>query len=330
MWRRSLLPLDRGDLNPPGSMARNGGPRPAEEVFRLLEKELGGRPAASPEELQRAADRVTARYNRTPQRELQGLSPVKVERLLRSDWESPDAALHLDEALELDDLAGARILHNARRFLAELREAGGTRATQAGNLNRKFVGKMVERLAWPPGFRENLHRYNKVVNEGDAFPLHVLRVLLETAGLLARRKGAFRVTRKAEPLLAEERAGALYAHLFRTHFRRFNLAYLDRADEAPGFQHTVAVTLYRFGRRGAPWRRPEELVADLLLAAVRERIPAGEGWDRAALILETRLLRPLELFGLAELREEPGERPYLPLTRWRKTPLFDRFLRFRV
>lgn len=311
-------------------MTENGGRPSTEEFFRLVEEALADRDFASLDEAQRAVDAVSDRYNRTPQAELCGLSPLQVQRLLSADWRSPGSALLLDESLALEALHDARTLHNARRFLRTLREAGGTRATKAGNLNRAFVGAMVEGLNWRPGFREELYRFNRVVNERDAFPLHVLRVLLQEAGLIARLKGAFHATRKAEDLLSGARAGELLALLFRTHFRRLNLAYLDGAAEAPEFQDTVGFTLHRLGALPPRWRRAEEMVEDILLPSVREAIPVRGGWDPAALILRTRLLDPLEGLGLVELREEPGEHPYLPVRRYRKAPLFDRFLRFEV
>lgn len=37
---------------------------------------------------------------------------------------------------------------------------------------------------------------------------------------------------------------------------------------------------------------------------------------------------PLVAFGLLEERAPPGENPWLPIIEYRRTPLFDRFLRF--
>jgi hypothetical protein len=269
-------------------------------------------------------------YNRRGQADMGGLSPVQVQRLLSSGWEGEGGAVRLTEDLGLPELAGARILHNARAFLAALREEDGTRATSAGNLNRKFVQAMVERLAWRPGFVEDLRRWNKVVNEEDAWPLHRLRLLLDLAGLVTRRKGRFRATRRSELVTADDRAGALFALLFRSHFRTLNLAYLDGAPEAPGFQETIAYTLYRFGVVGDAWRSPEELAAGLLLPTLRERLEEEPPPDPAPLILRTRLLGPLEDFGLADLREEPGEQRWETRRFYRKTALFDRFLRFEL
>ena len=81
-----------------------------------------GREPESLEELQAAIDAVTADYNRAAQRELGGLSPMQVHRLLSADWETPDGALALNATLSIGDLAFARELANARIFLAALRD----------------------------------------------------------------------------------------------------------------------------------------------------------------------------------------------------------------
>jgi hypothetical protein len=298
-----------------------------ERLFQEAVRRLGREPE-SLEELQWALDAVMADYNRAPQAELGGLSPVQVQRLLARDWTAPEGALRLNDRLTPDELAGVRLLANARVFLRALEESGGTRVTAAGNLNRKFVAAMLDAMSWPPGFLDDLHRYNKVVNEQDAWPLHLLRVLVLLAGLIRKRKGAFVITRRGARLCDESRAGELYALLFRTQFQKMNLAYLDLAPEAPGFQDTIAYTLYRFGRVGDRWLTPERLAPEVVLPAVLDEIPALDYIDAPGLIVQARLLRPLKRFGLAESREVPGAHPRFPGHEYRKTPLYDRFLQF--
>lgn len=43
--------------------------------------------------------------------------------------------------------------------------------------------------------------------------------------------------------------------------------------------------------------------------------------------LDLRVLRPLLWFGLLDVRERPSEEPVMPYRDFRKTPLFDRFVR---
>ena len=67
--------------------------------------------------------------------------------------------------LSLTDLGKAEILINARVFLRALLESSGTKATETGNLNRKFVRQMVEAISWFPGYVDDLESLFKVWNE---------------------------------------------------------------------------------------------------------------------------------------------------------------------
>lgn len=53
----------------------------------------------------------------------------------------------LQEGLEFSLLAGSSLVPNARRFMAAL-DGGGTKLTAKGNLNRKFVDMLLDRLQW--------------------------------------------------------------------------------------------------------------------------------------------------------------------------------------
>ena len=227
--------------------------------------------------------------------------------------------------------AGARALHDARLLLELLAEDGSVKATPKGNLPRVLVTRFRDRMPEPEVGSHPWDAGRSVWNEEDLARLHHARVLLEVAGLVQRRKGVFRRTRRGDQLAATERAGALLARLVRTHFRVFNLAYLDGAGPAPGFQYTIAYTLYRFARVGGEWRVPGELRGALLLPLVCDELAADTSYDRPALVLETRCLRPLERFGLAEGREAapaPGE--LLGRRAYRKAGLFDRLFRFSL
>lgn len=312
----------------------NGGPFPPDASGSLFAgmrevaaEILRANPDASLGELNAALQVRVAATNRRPQAELGGLAPAQVANLLSADWERGDGALRLNSTLPLDSLADARTLVNARTLLALLEERGEVRATGAGNLPRAAVADLVERMEWPDGFLEDLHRYNKVLNEDDVFPLHVLRVLLGLAGLLKLRKGRFSRTRRGADLAAESRAGELFALLFRTQFRTMNLGYLNpRLPDAPIFQRTVAFSLHRFGQVAKGWKTPEELARPILLPVVRAEVPPGPWGDRLPWMIESQLLRPLVGFGLAEVREVPRKERLSPNHAYRKTRLFDRFL----
>ena len=289
--------------------------------------------AGDPPSLEELNARIAERmdeYNLRPQPALGGLAPVQVWRLLHSDWTSPESALRVDETLSLDDLAGVTLVANARTFLRALLDAGGTRATQTGNLNRRFLAQFVESFVWPDVELEMILEYGKRMNETDLWSVHVIRVLLELAGLVARRKGTWRVTARGRRLLSDERAGELYARLLRTHFLELNLAYLGGGPEVHGLQPTIAYALYRFGIVASDWQGRDALVREILLPAVREEVPPREEVDVLPYVLEGRVLQPLEELGLATSRSiHPLRRDFTERV-YRKTRLFDRVLRFEV
>lgn len=317
------------------------------DVHAAFARALGGdgsdADGAADAHLADAVGEVAADYNRRPQTDLGGLSPDAVQRLLDADWESAGSAVRLDDGLPPDDVAEAGTLRDARWLLGQLAVPNGVKATPKGNLPRAVVAAFVAHAGATNGVDLSEGEGAELVgfvrgqpNEEDVWRLHHARLLLELAGLVKRRRGVWSRTRRGDQLAAPERAGALFAALVRTHFRRFNLEYVDGVGAAPGFQYTVGYTLYQFGRVGAEWRRPAALADLVLLPSVRHEVPprgpAETRYDPMALALETRVLRPLVGFGLAEAQappREPGAWEVAPSS-YRKAPLFGRMFRFTV
>jgi len=297
-------------------------PPELERIFVQMRRQHFGTMA----EAQAWLDRRMHEYNAAPQAGLAGLSPVQVAGLLSGDW-ATTGALRADPGIPAAELAGVPFLETARLLLLAARDEGPLPATATGNLSRRSVAALVDRM--PPsaelGFA--LERPAVVLNEQDLYPLHVPRVVLGLAGLLIRRKG-FRITRRGRELLDEARTGELFAELFRTHFRAFNLAYLSRGPEQPGIQRTAAVSIFLVGRHAADWSSPEVLAERVLLPDAVDRTDEYYRPDTARWLVAARLLRPLRRFGLLEERLV-GEGPEWQRTaEFRKAPLFDRFLRF--
>jgi hypothetical protein len=328
----STDPLASGpETNRSGSTAPLNPAEAATRELRVgIEQALAENPGASVDDLNAALETLVSDYNRRPQAALGGLSPAGMQRLLSADWVTEASAVRLDESLSAEDLAAASTLHNARLFLAELGERRTVKATPKGNLTRAFVGAMEGAMRWPATSRFRDTR-SITRNEEDVWPLHLLRILLELGGLIKRRKGVFSLTRAGERLAHEARVGALLATLFRAHFQRLNLGYLDGLESLPEFQRTVAYALYRFGRVGDDWKPPLALKADLVLPGVADAMPPRENRDSWEILLENRLLGPLEGLGLAQVRtlpRDPGE--WVSRREYRKSPLFDRFLTFEL
>jgi hypothetical protein len=263
-----------------------------------------------------------------PKEELGGLSPVQISLLIHSDWVSSTGAIRLNPNLTLADLKDTRILANARLFLLRANDEGGIKATTTGNLNRKFVEGMLDQLTLPEGYVKSIRAENKVINELDLFPLHKIRLLLELDGLIRKTKGIFKVTKKGKDLLSDANAGELYAQLFYTKFRKFNLAYMHLGSERSDIQETIAFAFYQISKQVDDWKNVDTLPEKLFLPMVIEQPdpPIYEG--HLASLCKSRILNPLEEFGLVEQQELPGELKWKPSYQVRKTELFDRFLTF--
>ena len=232
-----------------------------------------------------------------------GLSPDQVTRLIYSEWGKAGGTVQINTDIPLVDLEKAAFFREARMFLKALLDAGGVRATTRKNLPRRFVADVLPLMCDDQALEE-IYKYNKVVNEQDVPPLHYARVVAQAAGLVRLRKGTLGVPKAKAAMLRGERAGDLFRCLFIAFFRRFNLACTHRvAFEARGLQTCAAYTLYRLGVVATDWRPVEDLLAEVLLPAVRdeieEEIRGSEYWT-AAKLLASRLIRWFLEWGLLE------------------------------
>ena len=251
----------------------------------------------------------------------------EIQRLLEADWETRGGAIYVRDDLSPAEAERSRLFRNARIVLGALAESGGTKATAGGNLNRRFVAEMLERLDLEPGSVEAIRAVNKVINEMDAWTLHLTRVVLQLAGLIRLHHGKFQVVQKRSDLMDDEHAGALYRLLFLTFFRKLNLAYLDSMAEVPAVQQTMAVSLFMVSRMMGGWVLVEDVADDLFLAQVHEQLPIYLHFDSTPHIAGSRIIRPLLRFGLLEERQREGVRTGAEV---RKSNLFDRALEFNV
>jgi hypothetical protein len=169
----------------------------------------------------------------------------------------------------------------------------------------------------------------KVVNEQDVVWLNVLRHVLAMGGLIMRRKG-FRITRRGRELVADDRAGELYALLFETLFRKLNLQVLDNSDRHAGLQSTIAFSFYRLRTCARDWSPPEKLASEAWLESAKDPpTPADQQYgDMRHWSFHHRVLAPLVHFGLLEERELTAKEKWTRPVEMRKAPLFDQFLRF--
>lgn len=300
----------------------------------LLDELKAGGPYRSDDELQRAADRLGHAYNTRPQAELGGLSPNQLRELLDADWSSPDSAVQLNDALSLDEVARAPMFADARTILDYVAAHGPLKETAAHNLSRSAVAAIGSRLVLVQERRADLYGEGPaptIVNEGDVYWLVLLRHVLMFAGLLLRRKG-FRITARGRELLRDDRAGELFALLFRTVFRKLDLQSMDMMDQ-PALQATAAYSLYRLSSCAAAWSSSERLASLAWLETAMDPITPLEaqlGIDLRYYAFRNRVLIMLVAFGLLDERVLPAVDSIGRPTEYRVTPLYNRFVRFRL
>ncbi len=265
-------------------------------------------------------------YNSRPQAALGGLSPAQVQALLQSKWDDAGAFV-LRRDPSPGDVARSDAVAAIRTLVARAAAEGGLPLTDKGNLKVKVVRELVEEMASRERFRPFVETGGRLI-EGDVWPLHMAHVTAKSAGLARKRKGRLEATRRARELLGDDSAGELFALVFRTRFHDMNIAYGGWGPDWPGLQYQLPFTLNRFGALAGEWRSAQWLTERIVLPAALDDLPRY--FDTPEWLVDVRVLWPLVEFGLAECRDSPGRRGGLRTVEYRKTPLFDRFLEFRI
>ena len=233
----------------------------------------------------------------------------------------------ISSTLPLEDVRGVLVLRHARLVIEALEMGGGAKLTATGNLSRQFVMEMLDRFDWPEYEKEYILGFNKVVNETDFTPLHYLRVLMQEAGLIRKRKGHLRPSRRGRDLLAEDVAGELLHLLFTTNFDAYNTGYLDRASIQGWPQEQVGLILYLLSQAAVDWSPAPTLMRNTSIPTdALHSIPP----DHPEFAFLGRVLRYLKWFGLIEQRPEGRLYELKVEAEYRKTPLYDRFISFEL
>ena len=237
-------------------------------------------------------------------------------------------AIRLDPNLTETDLSGSAVARVAWMLLGRANDAGGLTLTATGNLSRAVVTEMVEVIEWPGLDKTELFQFHRVINEPDFLPVHFVRLLMEATKLVRKNRGKLIPTRLGTQMLASERYGALQALLFHIAFWHLNLGYFDRNPIEDWPQRDIGVVLWSLSASANDWLDPEKLTRLCTVPIVGVLEPA---WDLGSFAMETRVLRPLTWFGLLEhCSERSAASRVTALHFYRKTPLFDRFVKFNV
>ena len=248
------------------------------------------------------------------------LEPAMSEDLLR---EPPfeGGALYLSVDLTAEELAGSAMVRNALVLLGAVAEGDGLELTARGNLTRTTVAAMREAMDWPGCAFEEKRRAGKVLSEDHVDELRLLRALVEMDGLVKHAGGRLRTSAYGRGVLAGQRS-RVQPNLFRDAFWRISLNLFGGGQFGSWPQQQIGLALWGLSTTGHGWQGTEALMR--LSVLPDEKVSREPAWVGRRLFA-WRVLRPLLWFGLVECREEGDN---IEDAHWRKSALFDRFLRF--
>jgi len=200
--------------------------------------------------------------------------------------------------------------------------------TATGNLSRAVVAEICKLVERPDYDQAAVFQSNKVINELDFLPLHIVRILAQAATLVRAQRGKLVATPLGKSMLSHERQGSLPAILFHITFWRMDLGYFGRGLLGSWPQADIGIVLWSPSVSAGDWQTSEKLTR---LCTIPEPATLTGTWDRSAYAMEARILRPLLWFGLLEYRCEniPDSR-FAVRHYYGKSALFDRLLKFAV
>ena len=247
---------------------------------------------------------------------------------LRQEPSVARTAIRIANNLSREEIASSPIARNTLILLRAASEHGGLPLTATGNLTRAVVAEMCKLIEWPDFDQADTFRFNKVINEPDFLPLHVVRQLAQAATLVRAQRGKLVAMPLGKSLLSEAGQGSLLAPLFHLAFWHMDLSYFGRGLLGSWPQADAGVVLWSLSACADDWQSAEKLTR---LCTIPEPAMLSGTWDQTRYAMEARILRPLLWFGLLEHRTEKipdspiGEHHF-----YRKTQLFNRLLTFAV
>ena len=249
-------------------------------------------------------------------------------RALREEPSTVQTAIRIANDLGADEIAGSPVARNTLILLRQTIERGGLPLTATGNLSRAMVAEMCKLVEWPDYDQADAFRFNKVINEPDFLPLHIVRTLAQAATLVRAQRGKLSATPLGKSMLSEAQQGSLPAILFHIMFWRMDLGYFGRSVLGSWPQEDIGVVLWSLSVSDGEWQTSEKLTR---LCSIPEPAIMSGTWDRSTYAMEAKVLRPLLWFGLLEYRNEKiAESRFEARHYYRKTVLFDRLVTFDV
>jgi hypothetical protein len=247
---------------------------------------------------------------------------------LRREPSALQTAIRIASDLSVGEIASSPVARNTLILLRQAIERTGLPLTATGNLSRAVVAEMCKLIDWPDYDQADAFRFNKVINEPDVLPLHVVRQLAQAATLVRAQRGKLIATPLGKSMLSDTKQAALLAILFHLAFWHMDLSYFGRGLLGSWPQTDVGVVLWSLSVCAHGWHSRETLTR---LCTIPEPAMVSETWDRTPYAMEATILRPLLWFGLLEYRSEEARGSWFGQHHfYRKAKLFERLLSFDV
>ena len=128
---------------------------------------------------------------------------------LRHEPSAVQTAIQIANDLSVGEIAGSPVARNTLILLGQAIERVGLPLTATGNLSRATVAEMCKLIEWPDYDQADALRLNKVINEPDFLPLHVVRQLAQAATLVRVQRGKLVATPLGKSILSDAKRGEL-------------------------------------------------------------------------------------------------------------------------
>jgi hypothetical protein len=179
-------------------------------------------------------------------------------RALRQEPSASQTAIRIANNHSGDEISGSAMGRNTLILLRQVIERGGLPLTATGNLSRAVVAEMCKLIEWPHYDQADAFRLNKVMNEPDFMPLHVVRLLAQAATLVRPQRGKLMATPLGKSMLSDARQGSLTAILFHRAFWHMDLGYFGRGLLGSWPQADIGVVLWSLSVSAGDWQTSEK------------------------------------------------------------------------
>jgi hypothetical protein len=113
---------------------------------------------------------------------------------------------------------------------------------------------MCKLIQWPDYDQADAFRLNKVINEPDFLPLHIVRQLAQASTLVRAQRGKLVATPLGKSMLIDARQRSLPAILFHLAFWRMDLGYFGRGLLGSWPQADAGVVLWSLSVCANDWQ----------------------------------------------------------------------------